>query len=443
MNAAKEAATTELAAGKNVTIDTDTSATDGHTKYTVNANFSGADVSGSNAVVYDGADKSTVTLQGAQGTRLTNLAEGDISSTSKDAVTGKQLYDVLTYRDKTINVDGDMGSTVKLNHGNTLKIAGDTNVKTTASGSEKASNGTLQVSLADNVYLKGLHIGSTYPNDVTSVDSVALTADKDNQTGILTLRGDATHVSDTYPRAQADISVLSANPDQSYAALPFLQEVYQSSSSGTTTKNQPVRLAYRDNYNTAHQVATLDDGYVFSGDNGDKNLTEKLNGTVALRGMDNTHAAQITSDTADTYLTKNNIGVVTKPKSQDTSGNTVDGDVQIRLAKNLTGLTSATFTNDNGDTAVIDAKNLKLTLNAQAEGKSPVSLTSSGLDNGKNKITNVAAGTSDLDAVNYGQIKSIINTDGNIKGLTFAAGDNTSGFLRVGRFIVVFITAIV
>jgi len=430
---AAAAASAEVKAGNNVKVTPGTSAQDGHTIYTVAADFKGADVRGSNAVVYDGPDKRTVTLQGAQGTRLTNLADGEINSTSTDAVTGRQLNEVLTYRDKTINVAGDTGSAVKLNHGNTLTVSGDPNISTRSSGSDKASNGTLQVSLKNNVYLQGLHIGSTYPaHSDASVDSVALTADADNQTGILTLRGDAKHVSDAYPRAQADISVLSANPDQSYAALPFLQEVYQSSSSGTTTKNQPVRLAYRDNYSTAHQIATLDDGYIFSGDNGDKNLTEKLNGTVALRGMDNEHAGQVTSENANTYLTKNNIGVVTKPKSQDTRGNTVDGDVQIRLAKNLTGLTSATFTNDNGDTAVIDAKNLKLTLKAQAEGKSPVSLTSSGLDNGNNKITNVAAGTSELDAVNYGQIKSIINTDGNIKGLTFAAGDNTSATVHLG-----------
>ena len=435
LNKAKAAASAEVKAGKNVTVSKDTtSAQDGHTIYTVAADFKGADVSGSNAVVYNGADKSTVTLQGAQGTRLTNLAEGEISSTSTDAVTGKQLNEVLTYRNQTINVAGDTGSAVKLNHGNTLTVSGDPNISTSSSGSDTASNGTLQVSLADNVYLKGLHIGRNYPtHSDTSVDSVALTADKDNQTGILTLRGDATHVSDTYPRAQADISVFSADPDQTYRAAPFLQEVYQTSSSGTTTRNQPVRLAYRDNYNTAHQIATLDDGYIFSGDNGDKNLTEKLNGTVALRGMDNEHAAKVTSDTADTYLTKNNIGVVTKSKVLNEDKSTQDGQVQIRLAKDLTGLTSATFTNDNGDTAVIDAKNLKLTLKAQAEGKSPVSLTSSGLDNGNNKITNVAAGTSDLDAVNYGQIKSIINnTDGNIKGLTFAAGDNTSATVHLG-----------
>ncbi|WP_415944543.1 YadA-like family protein [Megasphaera elsdenii] len=437
LDEAKAAASAEVKAGKNVTVSKDTtSAKDGHAIYTVAADFKGADVSGSNAVVYNGADKSTVTLQGAQGTRLTNLAEGEISSTSTDAVTGKQLNEVLTYRNQTINVVGDTvsGSAVKLNHGNTLTVSGDPNISTRSSGSDTASNGTLQVSLKDNVYLQGLHIGSAYPtHSDTSVDSVALTADSTNQTGILTLRGDATHVSDTYPRAQADISVFSAAPGQTYMAAPFLQEVYQTSNSGTTTRNQPVRLAYRDNYNTAHQIATLDDGYIFSGDNGDKNLTEKLNGTVALRGMDNEHAAQVTSDTADTYLTKNNIGVVTKSKVLNEDKSTQDGQVQIRLAKNLTGLTSATFTNDNGDTAVIDAKNLKLTLKAQAEGKSPVSLTSSGLDNGNNRITNVEAGTSDLDAVNYGQIKSIINnTDGNIKGLTFAAGDNTSATVHLG-----------
>ena len=436
---AAAAATTEVRAGKNVSITDDDikTAEDGHKIYTINANFNGADVSGSNALVYDNGDKTKVTLGGstsATPVKLTNLANGTISSTSTDAVTGKQLNDVIAYRDQTINVTGSTGSAVKLNHGNTLTISGDSNISTSSSGSDTARDGSLQVSLADNVYLQGIHIGSTYPtHDDTSVDSVTLTADANNQTGILTLRGDATHVSDAYPRAQADISVLSAAPDQTYAAAPFLQEVYQTSNSGIITQNQPVRLAYRDNYNTAHQVATLDDGYVFSGDNGDKNLTEKLNGTVALRGMDNAHASQITSDTANTYLTKNNIGVVTKPKVLNEDGTTQGGEVEIRLAKNLTGLTSATFTNDNGDTAVIDAKNLKLTLNAQTEGKSPVSLTSNGLDNGKNKITNVADETSDLDAVNYGQIKSIINSgDGKIKGLTFAAGDNTSATVHLG-----------
>lgn len=435
LDEAKAAASAEVKAGSNVKVTSETSTKDGHTIYTVAADFQGADVSGSNAVVYDSEAKTQVTLGGstsATPVKLTNLADGTISSTSTDAVTGRQLNEVITYRNQAINVAGDRGSAVKLNHGNTLTISGDSNISTSSSGSDTAKDGSLQVSLADNVYLKGIHIGSTYPtHSDTSVDSVALTADAENQTGILTLRGDATHVSDTYPRAQADISVLSAAPDQTYMAAPFLQEVYQSNGSGTITKNQPVRLAYRDNYNTAHQIATLDDGYVFSGDNGDKNLTEKLNGTVALRGMDNAHASQITSDTANTYLTKNNIGVVTKPKVLNEDGSTQGGEVEIRLAKDLTGLSSATFTNDNGDTAVLSST--ALTLTPENAAQKPVSLTNQGLDNGNNRITNVAAGTSDTDAVNYGQIKSIINAgDGKIKGLTFAAGDNTSATVHLG-----------
>ena len=435
LDEAKAAASAEVKAGKNVTVTKDTtSAKDGHTIYTVAADFKGADVSGSNAVVYDSEAKDKVTLGGstsATPVKLTNLADGTISSTSTDAVTGRQLNEVITYRNQAINVAGDRGSAVKLNHGNTLTISGDSNISTSSSGSDTAKDGSLQVSLADNVYVKGIHIGSTYPtHSDTSVDSVALTADANNQTGILTLRGDATHVSDTYLRAQADISVLSAAPGQTYMAAPFLQEVYQTDNSGTTTKNQPVRLAYRDNYNTAHQIATLDDGYIFSGDNGDKNLTEKLNGTVSLRGMDNEHAPKITSDTANTYLTKNNIGVVTKPKVLNEDGSTQGGEVEIRLAKDLTGLTSAAFTNDNGDTAVL--RSTALTLTPKDTTKKPVALTNQGLDNGNNRITNVAAGTQDTDAVNYGQIKSIINTDGNIKGLTFAAGDNTSATVHLG-----------
>lgn len=435
LNEAKAAASAEVKAGSNVTVSKDTtSAKDGHTIYTVAADFQGADMSGSNAVVYDSNAKNQVTLGGtgaAQKVLLTNLQDGSLEKGSTDAVTGGQLHDVIAFRNQTINVAGDSGSAVKLNHGNTLTVSGDPNISTSSSGSDTATDGTLQVSLADNVYVKGIHIGSTYPShSSTSVDSVALTADAANQTGILTLRGDATHVSDAYPRAQADISVLSANPDQTYAAAPFLQEVYQTDNSGITTKNQPVRLAYRDNYNTAHQIATLDDGYVFSGDNGDKNLTEKLNGTVALRGMDNEHASQITSDTANTYLTKNNIGVVTKPKVLNEDGSTQGGEVEIRLAKDLTDLTSATFTNDNGDTAVLSST--ALTLTPKDTTKKPVSLTNQGLDNGNNRITNVAAGTSDTDAVNYGQIKSIINIDGKIKGLTFAAGDNTSATVHLG-----------
>ncbi len=50
---------------------------------------------GDRAVRYDGATgaaKDTITLEGTSGTTITNVADGDISATSSDAVNGSQLY---------------------------------------------------------------------------------------------------------------------------------------------------------------------------------------------------------------------------------------------------------------------------------------------------------------------------------------------------------------
>ena len=47
-----------------------------------------------NAVHYDSVSKEKVTLQGENGTVLTNLKDGEVSATSTDAVTGRQLHEV-------------------------------------------------------------------------------------------------------------------------------------------------------------------------------------------------------------------------------------------------------------------------------------------------------------------------------------------------------------
>lgn len=47
-------------------------------------------------VQYDNSDKSTITLEGSDGTKITNLQNGDLSQSSTDAVTGGQVYDFVT-----------------------------------------------------------------------------------------------------------------------------------------------------------------------------------------------------------------------------------------------------------------------------------------------------------------------------------------------------------
>ena len=49
------------------------------------------DENNSNAVKYDSVQKNTVTMEGEEGTRITNLKDARLTSDSTDAVTGKQL----------------------------------------------------------------------------------------------------------------------------------------------------------------------------------------------------------------------------------------------------------------------------------------------------------------------------------------------------------------
>ena len=166
-----------------------------------------------------------------------------------------------------------------------------------------------------------------------------------------------------------------------------------------------------DAVNVAQLKAAGTAGLNFKGD-GDTIIHRDLGATLNVVGG-NTDS-----------LTDNNIGVV----ADDTTGT-----LNVKLAKNLTmGDGSITFVptgakDANGNTlvqgedgkwytdlsdATYDATNNVYT---KADGTtvsavenpvvSSVKLTNTGLDNGGNKITNVAAGTEDTDIVNLGQLK--------------------------------------
>ena len=135
------------------------------------------------------------------------------------------------------------------------------------------------------------------------------------------------------------------------------------------------RLVLEEN-GKKHDVATLDDGMKYGGDTGNV-IKKKLNEQVNVVGG-------ITDE--NKLTTEDNLGVVS-----DGSNN-----LKVRLAKALKGLESVT----TGDTVM---NNSGVTINNGAAGN-PVSLTKNGLDNGGNKITNVADGTDPKDAVNKSQL---------------------------------------
>ncbi|EFG24616.1 MULTISPECIES: ESPR-type extended signal peptide-containing protein [Veillonella] len=138
------------------------------------------------------------------------------------------------------------------------------------------------------------------------------------------------------------------------------------------------RIVYQDK-NGEHQVATMDDGMLYGGDTG-KVIEKKLNNQVNVKGGISDESKLATED---------NIGVVSD--GSDT--------LKLRLAKELKGLTSATFTN-GGNNTVINGDGMTI----NRAGGDAVSLTKDGLNNGGNKITNVADGTDPNDAVNKSQL---------------------------------------
>ena len=168
---------------------------------------------------------------------------------------------------------------------------------------------------------------------------------------------------------------------------------------GTTT----TRIVYEKPDGTKEEVATLNDGMKYGGDTGaviKKKLNEQVNVVGGIRDE-----SKLTTD--------DNIGVVS-----DGTNN-----LKVRLAKALKGLESITA----GDTFI---NNNGITISNGAAGNT-VSLTKNGLDNGGNKITNVADGTDPKDAVNKSQLDkataAATTTVTAGKNITVTATDNPNG----------------
>ena len=125
------------------------------------------------------------------------------------------------------------------------------------------------------------------------------------------------------------------------------------------------------------EVATMDDGLKFKGDNATvikKPLGEQLDIIGGATGA----------------LSDNNIGV-----------NEDNGKLKVQLAKTIDLTKDGSVT--TGNTKV---DNGGVTITAPTGGTTTnVTLTQSGLDNGGNKIVNVKEGTADTDAVNVKQLK--------------------------------------
>ena len=187
------------------------------------------------------------------------------------------------------------------------------------------------------------------------------------------------------------------------------------------------RIVYKDGAGE-HQVATMEDGLKFKGDNSPV-IAKKLNNTMNIIG-----------GADSTKLTDKNIGV----------NSTTDGQLKVQLSKDLTGMNSTTYTTTTGEgesattsTTVVNGNGLTIT-----DGPS---ITNKGIDGGNKVITKVGSGiekdatgniteASKTNAANIGDVQTIAESTATSltdKGLKFAANSGAEYTAKLGSKVTI------
>ena len=140
-------------------------------------------------------------------------------------------------------------------------------------------------------------------------------------------------------------------------------------------------------------------GFGLTGNNGE--VRKSLGETITLKGgIANKLENGIDMNKPEKATTDKNTYIDVK-----TSKNGSEKIMVVEIAKDLTDLNSAEFTDQKGNTTKMKGDGIYIDKNG--DGNADISLTSEGLNNGGNKITNVADGTEDTDAVNVSQLNKL------------------------------------
>ena len=182
-----------------------------------------------------------------------------------------------------------------------------------------------------------------------------------------------------------------------------------------TSGNSAVNKTQMDTAITnAVNKATTDAKHDFGGDDTTV-VTRKHGEKLNIKGGASTTAADLTSG---------NIAVL---------GDAATGTLNIRMAKALTGLSSATFTTPSGTTVINGGG---MTITPSTTGAAPISITTGGINAGNTEIKNVAAGTTPNSAVNKQQMDSAIsNATANVGFST--AGNTGTGSVSNGQTLTI------
>ena len=369
-------AKTEVKAGKNVTVSEDKGA-NGQTIYTVNAN----DVAlGDAELKYSANGTNTQSVKLSQGL---NFVDGNYTSASVDA-NGQVKYDVTIGKvkdgvDGKPGVDGKDGiATVKTvvdtinNSGWKGDVTGNTVNNHTATIVKPGT--TVNFGAGKNLTVEQIVNAVTGDHTYNYALSDDIKVGKDGKDGVDGKIG---------VNGKDGSSVVINGKDGSIGlngkdGKDGLTMKAKDGQPGVNGKDGITRIVYEDNNKNTHEVATLDDGMKYAGDDAQgtdksKVIAKKLNQTMDIVGGANS-----------TKLTDNNIGV-----------NNVDGKLKVQLAQNIDLTPAGSLT--IGGTSITD--------NGLVINQGP-SITKGGINAGNKTIVNVAPGVNGTDAVNVNQLNS-------------------------------------
>ena len=329
---------------KNISNATSNTITDGTNTSTITAgkaNIGNIAVDGVNNKITVGNGANPVTLDGANG-HLDGLTNTTWVPGVTKATTGRAATE-----DQLQQVSDAVGAGWKVNTGT---VAGSSGVSNGAASTKVSSGEEVKLQAGDNLVIdqNGKTVSYSLNKDLTKMNSATFEATGGKTTVI---KGDS---------------------------------IVQTDGGKTNTSTAAGNTVADGTKSTATTVAgtTITDGAKTNTSTADKNVIDD--------GAGNTNTATATSN-----------------KLADNAGNSNVSNATSNTLKNASG--DETKVDANGAT-VKDAAGNKAALSRDGvtitkTGKDTVSLTSNGLDNGKNKIVNVAAGVANTDAVNVGQLK--------------------------------------
>ena len=309
------------------------------------------------SVKYDGdTDKDTVTLEGPNGTKITNLKDGNVAAGSKDAVNGGQLHQVkqdlgdqiTNTKNDLINTglkfDANVGGVQTNKLGSTVTIQGEgtaadadysgENLKTFIKQDAATGNTTIDVKMNKNLKAESVKVGKdgkdgvsiTGPDTANGTDGKVAVTDKNGKEAVSISGKDGVgHIGLTGPAGTNGVNGtngidLSVKPGYDDPATGVKGE------KGVDGTNGLTRIVYKDG-NGEHQVATMEDGLQFTGNNSGTVNKQKLNSLVKVQGEGVTEAESTTFKSAS-----GNINV----KADGTD------KLELQLAKDLKNLDSVT-----------------------------------------------------------------------------------------------------